>query len=127
MAAAQNPRPDSQPTVIRFGVFEFDSATSELRKQGARVRLQAQPTQILLALLEQPGQIVSREELRKRLWSDDTFVDFDRSLNSAANRLRIALGDSAENPRFIETVAGSGYRFIAAVNAGVATAPRPLA
>jgi DNA-binding winged helix-turn-helix (wHTH) protein len=115
MAAAPDSRLNSQSTVIRFGLFEFDTDAKELRKQGMRVRLQAQPMQMLFALTERPGQIVARDELRRKLWSDDTFVDFERSLNSAANRLRLVLGDSAENPRFIETVPGIGYRFIAPV------------
>lgn len=98
---------------VRFGPFELDLSTGELRKHGVRVRLQAKPFEILRALLERPGAVVSREELRRRLWSDDTFVDFENGLNTAMNRLRLALGDSADHPRYIETVARSGYRFLA--------------
>jgi len=99
--------------VIRFGTFEVDPRASELRRNGSRVRLQEQPLQILLALVERRGEVVTREELQKRLWPSDTFVDFDHSLNAAVRRLRDALNDSAENPRFVETVARRGYRFIA--------------
>ena len=98
---------------VRFGVFEFNPQTFELRRNGSRVKLQDQPGQILSALLEAPGDLVSREELRKRLWADDTFVDFDHSLNTAIKRLRDALGDSADNPIFIETLSRRGYRFMA--------------
>jgi TolB-like protein/DNA-binding winged helix-turn-helix (wHTH) protein/Tfp pilus assembly protein PilF len=100
---------------IRFGIFELDLRASELRKKGARVKLQEQPCQILAMLLERPGEIVSREELRNRLWQRDTFVDFDHSLNTAIMRLREVLGDSSENPIFIETLSRRGYRFIAPV------------
>jgi len=102
---------------IRFGIFEVDPQTRELRKRGVKVRLQEQPFQILTVLLEQAGQIVSREELRKRIWSADTFVDFDHGLYSAIKRLRDVLGDSAEVPRYIETVSKRGYRFISPVEA----------
>ena len=98
---------------IRFGVFEFKRDSLELRRNGLRVKLQDQPGQILSALLEVPGDLVTREELRKRLWSADTFVDFDHSLNTAIKRLRDALGDSADNPIFIETLSRRGYRFMA--------------
>ncbi len=98
---------------VRFGVFDFNPHSLELRKSGARVKLQDQPGQILSALLEAPGDLVTREELRKRLWSEDTFVDFDHSLNTAIKRLRDALGDSADNPIFIETLSRRGYRFMA--------------
>jgi TolB-like protein/DNA-binding winged helix-turn-helix (wHTH) protein/Tfp pilus assembly protein PilF len=100
---------------FRFGVFEFDVPTGELTKRGARVRLQGQPQQILLMLLERAGEVVSREELQQRLWSEDTFVEFDHSLNAAVKRLREALGDEASTPRFIETVPRRGYRFVAPV------------
>jgi DNA-binding winged helix-turn-helix (wHTH) protein len=102
--------------LIQFGIFEADLRTGELRRSGAKVRLQEQPFQILAMLLERPGEIVTREELRTRLWPADTFVDFDHSLNAAVRRLRDALGDTAENPRFVETVARRGYRFLAPVN-----------
>jgi eukaryotic-like serine/threonine-protein kinase len=100
---------------LRFGVFELDPHAAELRKHGVRIRLQEQPFQILMMLLDHPGQLVTREALRQRLWSSDTFVDFDRNLNKAMNKLRLALGDSAESPRFIETLHRRGYRFIAPV------------
>ncbi len=102
--------------VIQFGIFEADLRTGELRRSGAKVRLQDQPFQILAMLLDRPGKVITREELRTRLWPADTFVDFDHSLNAAVRRLRDALGDSAENPRFVETVARRGYRFLAPVN-----------
>lgn len=100
---------------VRFGPFELDCETGELRKYGLRIKLQGQPYQLLEALLEKPGQVVGREELHGRLWSAGRFVDFESGLNSAAKRLRVALGDSAENPRYIETLARNGYRFIAPV------------
>jgi len=103
---------------IRFGVFEVDPHTGELRKQGLRIKLRDQPFQILLLLLAHPAEVVSRDELQKQLWPADTFVDFDRGLNKAVNHLRDALGDSAESPRFIETLPKRGYRFIAPVDAG---------
>jgi len=107
--------------VVRFGIYEVDLRTSELRKQGRKIKLQEQPCRILAILLEQPGQVVTRDELRKRLWSDDTFVDFDHSLNTAIMRLREALSDSSENPLFIETLPRHGYRFIAPVEEVPAT------
>ena len=110
---------------LRFGVYEVDPAAGELRKSGLKIRLQEQPFQILAALLERPGEIVSRDDLRRRLWPDDTFVDFGHSLNTAIGRLREALDDSADNPRFIETVPRRGYRFIAPVETLAGTAPSP--
>jgi len=92
-----------------------DLRTSELRKQGRKIKLQEQPCRILGILLEQPGEVITREDLRKRLWSDNIFVDFDHSLNTAIMRLREALNDSSENPVFIETLPRHGYRFIAPV------------
>jgi Tol biopolymer transport system component/DNA-binding winged helix-turn-helix (wHTH) protein len=100
---------------VRFGVFEVDLRSGELRKQGVRVRLQEQPFKVLAALLEHPGEIVSREQLVQRLWPDGTFVDFDRGLNAAVTRLRQVLADSAESPRYIETVARRGYRLLVPV------------
>jgi TolB-like protein/Tfp pilus assembly protein PilF len=97
----------------RFGTFELDSHTGELRKKGIKIKLQDQPLQILIMLLNRPGEIVSREELQKILWPADTYVDFEHGLNKAMNRLRAALGDSSDNPRFIETLPRKGYRFIA--------------
>lgn len=107
--------PDASPKIACFGRFEADLRAAELRKQGVRVSLQEQPFQILALLLERRGQLISREELRHHLWSDDTFVDFDRNLNKAVNKLRAALGDSADHPQFIETLHRRGYRFIAPV------------
>jgi DNA-binding winged helix-turn-helix (wHTH) protein len=100
---------------IQFGAFELDPLAGELRKHGSRVRLQEQSFRILAMLLEQPGKIVTREELHQKLWSNDTFVDFDHGLNNAINRLRDALSDSGETRRYIETVPRKGYRFIAPV------------
>jgi TolB-like protein/DNA-binding winged helix-turn-helix (wHTH) protein/Flp pilus assembly protein TadD len=100
---------------LRFGVFEVDLRAGELRKHGVRLRLQEQPFQVLAMLLERPGETVTREELRNRLWTGDTFVDFDHGVNKAVNRIRDVLGDSATSPRFVETVARRGYRFIADV------------
>jgi TolB-like protein/DNA-binding winged helix-turn-helix (wHTH) protein/tetratricopeptide (TPR) repeat protein len=110
------------PDRVRFGVFELDLRTGELRKRGFRIRLQEQPFQVLAMLLEKPRELVTREDLRQKLWTADTFVDFDHGLNKAINKIRGALGDSAASPRFIETVARRGYRFIADV-AGVETVP----
>jgi eukaryotic-like serine/threonine-protein kinase len=103
------------PAMLRFGIFEVDLRSGELRKQGARVKLQEQPFLVLKVLLGRPGDIVTRDELRSQIWSADTFVDFDNSLNTSINKLREALGDSAESPRFIETLPRRGYRFIAPV------------
>jgi TolB-like protein/DNA-binding winged helix-turn-helix (wHTH) protein/Tfp pilus assembly protein PilF len=100
---------------LRFGVFELDLRTGELRKHGLRIRLQEQPFQVLAMLLEHPGEVVTREDLQKKLWPADTFVDFDHGLNKAISKIREALGDSAESPRFVETVARRGYRFLADV------------
>ena len=101
--------------VFRFGAFEVNEATGELRKQGIRIKLHSQPFQILVMLLERPSELVTREEMRQRLWGEDTFVDFDHGLNTAVNKLREALGDLASQPRHVETVSGRGYRFIAPV------------
>ncbi len=100
---------------VRFGVFTADLAAGELRKNGVRIRLQEQPFQVLAYLLERPGEVVTREELRQKLWPADTFVDFDHSLNTAVNKLREALGDSATSPRYVETLARRGYRFLVPV------------
>src|SRR5438034_2081812 len=101
--------------VLRFGTFEVDLRAGELRKQGVRIKLQEQPFRVLTLLLQRPGEVVTREELRSSTWPADTFVDFDSSLNTSINKLREALGDSADNPRFIETLPRRGYRFIAPV------------
>jgi eukaryotic-like serine/threonine-protein kinase len=102
--------------VLQFGAFELETATGEIRKHGTRIRLQGKPLQLLQALLDRPGGVVTREELRDRLWAADTFVDFESGLNTAVNRLRLALGDSADRPRYVETLARSGYRFVAMVS-----------
>src|SRR6201981_1413912 len=106
------------PAILRFGVFEVDVRAGELRKQATRIKLQDQPFHVLTVLLERPGEVVTREELRNQNWPPDTFVDFDNSLNTAINKLREALGDSADNPRFIETLPRRGYRFLAPVSSG---------
>src|SRR5690242_9944821 len=110
----------------RFGPFEVDFATSELRRSGSRVRIQEQPLRILEILLEQPGELVSRERLRERLWPSDTFVDFERSLNAAVAKLRQALHDSADRPVYVETVSRKGYRFIAPVTEATEPEPAPI-
>ena len=110
---------------VQFGLFEADLKTGELRRSGVRVRVQSQPFKLLAALLEEPGEVVSRESLQQKLWGADTTVDFDHSLGIAVNKLREALGDSAENPRFIETLAKRGYRFIAPVKVIDSHAPVP--
>ena len=107
-----------KPVVVRFGVYEFEPVSGELRKHGVRVRLEGQPIAVLSILLERPGELIAREELEKRLWPADTFVDFEHSLNAAVRRLRAALNDSAGTPRYIETLARRGYRFIAPVSTG---------
>src|ERR1700687_109991 len=101
--------------VVRFAAFEFDLGTGELRKHGLRIKLNGQPVDVLTMLIEHAGEVVTREELQKRLWAADTYVDFEHSLNAAIKRLRAALGDSADAPRFVETLARQGYRFIARV------------
>ncbi|MGA7906107.1 MAG: winged helix-turn-helix domain-containing protein, partial [Candidatus Sulfotelmatobacter sp.] len=106
---------ESTGRIIRFGSFEVDLQESRLTKAGVRIRLQEQPFQILTLLLERPGQLVTREEIRQKLWAQDTFVEFDDALNTAVRKLRAALNDSADNPRFLETVPRRGYRFVAPV------------
>jgi TolB-like protein/DNA-binding winged helix-turn-helix (wHTH) protein/Flp pilus assembly protein TadD len=115
--------PTQSSPVFRFGIFEVDPRSRELLRKGVRVRLQDKPFQLLLVLLERPGEVVTREEIRKRLWSADTFVEFDDNLNAGVKKLRIALGDSAEHPRFLETVPKVGYRFIAPVTTTVERDP----
>src|ERR1022692_750995 len=114
------PSSNREAGLLRFGVFEVDLAAGELRKNGARIRLQEQPFQVLTLLLQNAGQVVTRDDLREKIWPADTFVDFDHSLNTAVNKIREALGDSASSPRFVETLARRGYRFVAPVD-GVAT------
>jgi Tol biopolymer transport system component/DNA-binding winged helix-turn-helix (wHTH) protein len=111
-------QPATNPRVVQFGLFELDLDARELRKSGVRIKLQEQPFLILSMLLERPGTVVTREELQKKLWPGDTFVDFDLSLNSAVKKLRQALNDDSENPRFVETLYRRGYRFIGPVNGG---------
>lgn len=113
--AAQNAPSRVVPPSVRFGPFDLTMETGELRKHGVRVRLQHRPFQILAALVEAPGRLVTRDELRARLWPSDVFVDFESGLNTAVNRLRIALGDSAENPLYVETLSRLGYRFLGSV------------
>src|ERR1700746_245265 len=106
----------SSSDLVRFAGFELDPQAGELRKEdGTRIRLQEQPLQILRILLEQPGRIIAREELRQKIWPSDTFVDFDHGINNAIKRLREALGDTAETPRYIETLPRRGYRFKATI------------
>ena len=117
--------PSSSPArkTLRFAVFEVDLAAGELRKNGTRIRLQEQPFQILVYLLDRAGEVVTREDLRQKLWPAHTFVDFDHSLNTAVNKLREALGDSASSPRYVETLARRGYRFLAPVQPAEAKSP----
>src|SRR2546427_7188184 len=109
--------------ILCFGSFEVDLASGELRRQGLKIRLQEQPFRLLALLLERAGEVVTREELRDKLWPADTFVDFDHSLNTAVRKLREALGDSAETPRYVETLARRGYRFVAPLAEPGPTAP----
>src|SRR6476620_609243 len=108
---------NSERRLLRFGSFELALRSRELRNGSARSRLQAQPFEILRLMLERAGDVVTRDELRQRLWPTGTFVDFEHSLNAAIKRLRAALGDDADNPRFVETLHRRGYRFIAPVEA----------
>src|SRR6202030_608405 len=105
-----------KPSVIRFGPFTADLDSGELRREGVKVRLQAQPFQLLTLLLSRPGEVVTREEICRKLWQADTFVDFDHSLGTAVNKIREALSDSADHPRFVETMPRRGYRFIGSLN-----------
>src|SRR5580698_5205938 len=109
----ESPPPNS---VVRFGTYEVSLQSGEVRKAGLRIRVQQQPLKLLEILLEHPGEVVTREELRSRVWPNESFGDFDQALNIAIGKLRSALGDSAENPRFIETLPKRGYRFIAEVS-----------
>lgn len=112
-----------QAARYKFGLYEVNAMSGELFRDGRKLRMQEQPFQVLVALLEKPGEVVTREDLRQRLWPSDTFVDFDHSLNTAINKLRDALGDGAANPRFIETLPRRGYRFIAPVQLANASIP----
>src|SRR5580704_10720070 len=111
--AMESPPPNS---VVRFGTYEVSLQSGEVRKAGLRIRVQQQPMKLLEILLERPGEVITREELRSRVWTDESFGDFDQAVNIAIAKLRSALGDSAENPRFIETLPKRGYRFIADVS-----------
>src|SRR5215470_2020893 len=110
--------PHTSSSTVRFGAFVADLRSGELRKDGIKVKLEGQPFQVLTALLERPGQLVTREELQKELWPDETFVDFEQGINAAVKRLRVALEDSADQPRFVETLPRRGYRFIAPIENG---------
>src|SRR5207248_8618376 len=112
--------------VFCFGAFEVDEVRGELRKRGVRIKLHSQPFQLLMMLLERPSDVVTREEMRQRLWGQVTFVDFDHGLNSAINKIREALGDSASQPRYVETVSGKGYRFIAPVSQNPIATPQAV-
>lgn len=123
---------DQSRRIYKFGVFEADTGSGELRKSGVRLRLQEQSFQVLIVLLERPGEVVARDDLRQKLWPADTFVDFDHSLNTVVNKLREVLGDSASNPRFVETLPRRGYRFLGSVEpqpdlAVVTSAAEPIA
>ena len=118
------PEAPADPRIFRFGIFELRAGTGELRRDGTlAVRLREQSLQVLLSLLERPREVITRDELRQRLWPADTFVDFDHGLNTAINQLRNTLGDSAANPRFIQTIPRRGYRFIAPVEVDAAAQP----
>jgi DNA-binding winged helix-turn-helix (wHTH) protein len=113
---------ENSPPIVRFGSFEVDFRAGELRKNGLKIKLHGQPFLVLEALLKRPGQVVTRDELQKAIWPADTFVDFDHGLNKAINRIREALSDSSDSPRFVETLPRRGYRFIASVE-GTGTVP----
>src|SRR5215469_15955498 len=108
--------PGPQNKIVRFGLFETDVQRRALTRGGVRVRIQEQPFQILVLLLERHGEIVTREELQQKLWPADTYVAFDDGLNTAVKKLRVALGDSSDNPRFIETIPRRGYRFLVPIS-----------
>ena len=117
--------PASSRRRVRAGLFEVDLGSGEIHKSGRRIRLQEQPFRVLAMLLERPGEVITREELQARVWPVDTFVGFDEGINTAIRKLRVAFGDSADNPRFIETIPRRGYRFVAPVHDAVAQAPEP--
>jgi cholera toxin transcriptional activator len=118
------PAPQNIRRIARFGTFELDLAAGELRKNGSKLKLQEQPFQVLATLIERAGEVITRDELQQKLWPSDTFVDFDHSLNTAINKVREALGDSASTPRYVETLARRGYRFIAPVHPEIQAHPR---
>src|ERR1051326_3888541 len=115
--------PAANSQVIRFGPYEVDLRTGELRKHGLRIKLQEQPFQILAMLVERPGELVTREQIKEKLWPAETFVDFDHSVNTAIRRLRDALSDSADQPRYVETLPRRGYRFIGEVQSSAVPDP----
>jgi DNA-binding winged helix-turn-helix (wHTH) protein/tetratricopeptide (TPR) repeat protein len=117
---------NARARIVQFGAFEADLNTRELRKSGVRIKLHGQPFEVLAMLLERPADLVTREELKQRLWPTETFVDFDHGVNTAINRLREALGDSADSPRFVETLPRRGYRFVGTVDTGAAKSPEPV-
>jgi DNA-binding winged helix-turn-helix (wHTH) protein len=117
-------RPQLRSTILRFDVYSLNLRAGELFRNDRKVKLQEQPFQVLAMLLENPGEVVTREELRKKLWSEDTFVDFEHSLNTAVKKLRHALNDEADKPRFIETLRGRGYRFTGSVSEEAAASPQ---
>lgn len=112
------PQPAPSPQILRFGDYSLDLRAGEVRKDGHKIKLQDQPCQILAILLQHPGEVVTREEFRRQLWPENTFVDFDHSLNTAVKKLRQALNDEADKPRFIETLPRRGYRFIGTIASG---------
>jgi DNA-binding winged helix-turn-helix (wHTH) protein len=117
MPEKPNIKPGARPArIIRFGPFELDVRAAELRKHGIKIRLQEQSFQILVMLLDSPGEVVLRDEIRRRLWPNDTIVEFDPSINAAIKKLREALGDSADEPRYVETLARRGYRFVGQIS-----------
>jgi DNA-binding winged helix-turn-helix (wHTH) protein len=118
--------PASSRRRVRAGLFEVDLGCGEIHKSGRKVRLQEQPFRVLAILLERPGEIITREELQARVWPADTFVGFDEGINTAIRKLRVAFGDSADNPRFVETIPRRGYRFVAPVHDTVAEPAQPL-
>ena len=119
------PQPAPGAAILRFDVYALDLRAGELFKSGRKIKLQEQPFRILTMLLEHPGELVTREELRRRLWSEDTFVDFEHSLNTAIKKLRRALCDEADKPRFVETLPRRGYRFVGSVVDHLSTSLQP--
>lgn len=117
-------KPNNLPRCVRFGPYEVDFHTQELRKHGMKLKLSGQPQQILEMLLARPGELVTREELQKQLWTDDAYVDSNHGLNAAVNKLRDVLGDSAEEPKYVETLPRRGYRFIGTIQSEL---PQPIA
>ncbi len=113
------------PSRVHFGPFDVDLAAGELRKGGTKIKIQELPLRVLAVLLERPGAVITRDELREKLWAEDEFVEFEHSLNTAVNKLRSALGDAADHPRYIETIPKRGYRFSGGIEKGAVRQPRP--